>query len=43
MPIPNNFATLYILMFFVLMLNFIKTTKVEKQQQIEYQFNTHFK
>ena len=29
-PISNTFATLYMLMFFVLMLNFVKATKAEK-------------
>jgi hypothetical protein len=29
-PISNTFVTLYVLMFFVLILNFTKTTKIEK-------------
>lgn len=29
-PISNTFVTLYVLMFFVLMLNFAKATKIEK-------------
>jgi len=29
-PISNTFVTLYVLMFFVLILNLTKTTKIEK-------------
>ncbi len=39
-PISNTLATIYVLMFFVLLVNFTKATKVEKQQRNKYQLNT---